>query len=97
MRDVSRMARDLVAETRVHGGLAPVDLDRFWSDQAAALADPFGASIPQAPLGVQMGVACLFDEIGLPETPENWWRIYHDGPWLSEACDCGERPSDAPD
>lgn len=86
MDDASRIARDLVAETRSHGGMVPVDLDRFWSDQAAALADPFGASIPQAPLGVEMGVACLFDELGLPETPENWWRIYHDGPWLSEAC-----------
>lgn len=86
MRDVSRMARDLVAETRVHGGLAPVDLDRFWSDQAEAVADPFGASIPQVPFGVQMGVACLFDELDVPETPENWWRIHHDGPWLKEAC-----------
>jgi uroporphyrinogen decarboxylase len=89
--DLDRLARQLVAETRANGGLAPVDLDRFWADQAKAAADPFGADIPQVPLGIMMGSYCLFDELGLPETPENWHRLFHDGPWLKQACDAYNR------
>lgn len=89
--DSARLARELVAETRTHGGLAPMDLDRFWADQETAIANPFGAEIPQVPLGVMMGTACVFDELGIPETPENWHRLSHDGPWIKEACEAYNR------
>ena len=38
-----RMAEDLVADTRRNAGLAPLDLERFWKDQEAAMAGPFAA------------------------------------------------------
>ena len=59
-------------------GLAPVDLDRFWADQEAALADPFGEGIPQVPLGIMMSGECVFDELGIEEDA----RLYSsDEPW----------------
>ena len=45
--------RTLMAETRAHGGLAPVDLDRFWADQERARKSPFGADIPQVAVDVR--------------------------------------------
>ncbi len=65
--------------------LPPVDLDRFWADQEVALADPFGAHIPQVPLGIMMSGECVFDELGIEEDA---WRYSHDEPWrlaLNEA------------
>ena len=44
-------AEQLVRKARANGGLAPVDLDRFWADQKIAVADPFGQDIPQVPFG----------------------------------------------
>ena len=54
--------------------LAPVDLDRFWADQEAAIADPFG-DIPQVALGIRMNDLCMFDELGVEE---DIWRLVHD-------------------
>jgi uroporphyrinogen decarboxylase len=71
----------LLAETRRHDGLAPVDLERFWADQAVARANPFGKSIPQVPLGVMMGGECVFEELGVPE---DHWRYHQDEPWRLE-------------
>lgn len=71
----------LVAETRANGGLAPVDLQRFWADDALAQQDPFGAKIPQVALGIRMGSEATFDELGVPE---DWHRLYHDAPWRAE-------------
>ena len=61
----------LVAEMRRNDGLAPVDLERFWADDAVAHRDPFGADIPQVPLGIRMGNQCVFDELG---AEEDMWR-----------------------
>lgn len=58
--------------------LAPVDLERFWEDQAIARADPFGAHIPQVPLGIHMGEWCVFDELGVQE---DLWRQEGDEPY----------------
>lgn len=69
---------DLVSRTRAHGGLAPVDLERFWADQEAALRDPFGAHIPQVPLGAVLTSECVYDELGVPE---DRWRYDHDEDW----------------
>jgi uroporphyrinogen decarboxylase len=73
-----RLAAELVAETRLRGGLAPVDLERFHADQDEAIADPFGKSIPQCPLGIWMGAECVFEELGIAE---DLWRYEQDGQW----------------
>jgi uroporphyrinogen decarboxylase len=71
----------LLAETRKGNGLAPVDLERFWADQEIAGKDPFGAAIPQAPLGIMMSGECVYDELGIPE---DYWRYDHDQEWRLE-------------
>jgi len=73
-----RQAEELVRKTRAAGGLAPVDLDRFWADQEAALKDPFGRAIPQVPLGIMMNGECVYDELGVAE---DHWRYQNDEEW----------------
>ena len=73
-----RKIEALLAETRAHGGLAPVDIERFWADQEAAIADPFGAAIPQCPLGMLMSGECVYAELGIEE---DFWRYGHDQDW----------------
>ena len=68
----------LLAETHKAGGLAPLDLERFWADQAIAVADPFGKNIPQLPLGVLMNGECVYTELGVAE---DYWRYDHDEEW----------------
>lgn len=68
------MAETLVTEARAHGGLAPVDLERFWADQAKARANSWAADCPQLPLGVLMSTECLFEELG---SAENWHEVQH--------------------
>jgi len=75
------IAADLVKSMRANGGLAPADLERFWADDEAAHADPFGAAIPQVPLGIRMGMECVFAELGIPE---DWYRLEHDEAWRLE-------------
>ena len=75
------VAGKFVANAHAHGGLAPVDLDRFWADQARAAADPFGADIPQVPLGAICNWECIFDELGVPQ---DWPRYEHDPAWRCE-------------
>ena len=71
----------LMDRTRAGGGMAPVDLDRFWADQDQANADPFGRRIPQLPLGIAMSGECVFDELGVPE---DYWRYDNDDRWRLE-------------
>jgi len=71
-------ARALVEEMHANDGLAPVDLERFWEDQEAAIRDPFGAAIPQVPLGAILTGECVYDELGIPE---DFWRYEHDEEW----------------
>ena len=68
----------LLAETRAAGGLAPVDVERFWADQEAAQADPFGRGIPQPPLGAICNWECVFDELGVEQ---DWPRYENDPDW----------------
>jgi uroporphyrinogen decarboxylase len=75
------MARSLVERTRANGGLAPVDLERFWADDAKAWRDPFGKDIPQVPFGAWVNGLCVWDELGVPE---DVWRYDHDAPWRAE-------------
>lgn len=75
------MAKSLVKQMHSHDGLAPVDLERFWADQSIADKDPFGANIPQVPLGIMMSGECVFDELGIPE---DYWRYENDPLWRME-------------
>jgi len=68
----------LLADTRANGGLAPLDIEAFWRDQALARANPFGADIPQVPLGAICNWECIFDELGIAQ---DWWRFDHDKAW----------------
>ncbi|MBI5094389.1 MAG: hypothetical protein HZB26_18380 [Candidatus Hydrogenedentes bacterium] len=74
------MARQLLAETRAHDGLAPVDLEQFWADQEIATRDPFGPDIPQVPLGAILTGECVYDELGIEEDCRRYeedagWRL----------------------
>lgn len=68
----------LLAETRANDGLAPVDIERFWADQKLAQADPFGADIPQVPLGAICNWECAFAELGIEQ---DWHRYQNDPDW----------------
>ncbi len=72
------MAEELVQEMHRNGGLAPVDLPRFWADQELALQDPFGAAIPQAPFGAILTGECVYAELGVDE---DYWRYEQDESW----------------
>ena len=68
----------LLDRARANGGLAPVELDRFWADKKVADADPFGLRIPQLALGIAMSGECVYDELGVAE---DYWRYEHDDNW----------------
>src|SRR5210317_1507474 len=68
----------LLADTKANGGLAPVDLEQFWKDQAIAGKDPFGGDIPQCAFGASTTWECVFDELGIEQ---DWWRFDHDPHW----------------
>ncbi|HEY3266293.1 MAG TPA: hypothetical protein VGM37_05160 [Armatimonadota bacterium] len=73
-----RQARWLVEGARRNGGLAPVDLERFWADQDIANADPFGPRIPQVAMGIWMARDAIWSELGIPM---DFWRYEHDDEW----------------
>ena len=86
MPDFASWRRDviparLVAEMHKHGGLAPVDVERFWADDAKAHEDAFAADCPQVPLGIRMSWECVFAELGLDYDA---WRYQHDAAWALE-------------
>lgn len=75
-----RLAEALVAEAHANGGLAPVDLERFWSDQAEAARDPFSPKCPQCAMGAMISWEAIFGELGLDEDPLRYsadeeWRL----------------------
>jgi uroporphyrinogen decarboxylase len=78
LRDARSKARWLVDRARANGGLAPLDVERFWADQETARKDPFGPDIPQVALGIMMSGECVFDELGMPD---DYWRYDHDADW----------------
>ncbi|MHB9023924.1 MAG: uroporphyrinogen decarboxylase family protein [Armatimonadota bacterium] len=79
--DRQRQIDWLMTEMRAHDGRAPLDAERFWADQDVAVADPFGAHIPQVPLGILMSGECIYDELGIPE---DYWRYSQDQEWRLE-------------
>lgn len=76
-------AETLVRKAHSNDGLAPVDLDRFWADQAVARANPFGTDIPQVPLGAICNWECVFAELGIKQ---NWKRYREDVEWRLSLC-----------
>jgi hypothetical protein len=73
-------AAALLEETRRNGGLAPLDLDRCWADQALASKNPWGRDIPQMPMGIGMSHETVFDELGVEEDIDKYnsdseWRL----------------------
>ena len=71
-------AEKLVSKAHANGGLAPMDLDRFWADQKIARADPFGEDIPQVPFGAICNWECVFAELGVEQ---DWARYNRDIEW----------------
>lgn len=81
-RDHERIAEELVSAMRARGGLAPLDLERFWHDQDEAAKDPFGEHISQVPIGgCLVSRECIFDELGVSE---DWHRFSHDHAWVDQ-------------
>ncbi|HCE44657.1 MAG TPA: hypothetical protein DET40_14030 [Lentisphaeria bacterium] len=85
MSDLSVFSKDhvskaewLVKEAHKNGGLAPVDVERFWKDQDESAKDPFSKSIKQVPLAIFHSNETVFDELGIPE---DMWRLGHDDDW----------------
>lgn len=74
-------AQSLLRETAAHGGLAPVDLEKFWHDQEIASKNPFAPDIPQCPMNIPMSGECVWDELGIPE---DYYRYDHDPAWRRE-------------
>ena len=70
-----KQARALVERCSTNGGLAPIDLDKFWEDDRAAHADAWGEGCPQVPMGIGMPSECAFTELG--EEAE-WLRLLQD-------------------
>ena len=71
-------AGKLVLRAHANNGLAPVDLDRFWADQAIARANPFGKDIPQVAFGAICNSECVFAELGISK---NLVRYQSDVEW----------------
>jgi len=73
--DHLKRARALVNDAHAHNGLAPLDVEQFWHDQEIARRNPFGAGIPQLPLGVMMSWECIPAELGIEM---DVWRFLND-------------------
>ena len=76
-------AEKFVRKAHANDGLAPVDLDRFWEDQAVARANPFGEDIPQVPLGAICNWECVFAEMGIEQS---WAQYQKDTDWRLSLC-----------
>ena len=69
MKEHIKKAEWLVAETHKNGGLAPVDVEKFWKAQDEAIKDPFSKDIKQLPLNIFNSTEVVFDELGIPDLP----------------------------
>jgi uroporphyrinogen decarboxylase len=78
MKNHIEKAEWLVAEAHKNGGLAPLDVEKFWKDQDEAIKDPFSTEIKQLPLNVFNSTELVFDELGIPE---DYWKYQNDETW----------------
>lgn len=81
--DHQALAAQLVSQMDANDGLAPLDIDRFWQDQAIADADPFAADCPCVPIGGLWPMDAVFGEL---EIEEDFWRLETDLAWRAEVC-----------
>ncbi|MGQ9609049.1 MAG: hypothetical protein ACUVWN_07100 [bacterium] len=72
------IAEKFVRKAHVNGGLAPLDVEKFWADQKISMSDPFGKDIPQVPFGAICNWECVFEELGIEQ---NWSRYNNDIEW----------------
>ncbi len=72
------IAEKFVSKARAKGGLADLDIERFWADQKISMSDPFGKDIPQVPFGAICNWECVFAELGIEQ---NWSRYNNDIEW----------------
>lgn len=56
--------------------LFPVDLERFWEDDAASHGKWFSTDKPQVPLGIRMPPTCVWDELGLEMPPDAGTEVH---------------------
>jgi len=75
------LAQKLVDKAHANGGLAPLDLERFWEDNALARRDPFARDCPQVPLGIGMAPDCFFAELGIDENAETLHKLHREPEW----------------
>ena len=80
-RDNRLKVDSLIADTEANAGMAPVDMDAFWRDQAVARRNPFGMDIPQCCFGANLTNECVFAELGMEE---DYRRFQNDEPWALE-------------
>ena len=76
-----RAAAIVSAASSTKDGLAPVDVERFWADEAVCGRNVWAP--PQMPLGIRMGNERVFAELGVPE---DWRRLVHDHAWRASLC-----------
>ncbi len=72
---------EFIQETEAAGGMAPLDSERFWEENAAACAEPFCPPEAVVPFGASLTSECVFDELGLEE---DFRRQLTDHRWRSE-------------
>lgn len=68
--------------------MKPVELERFWHDNAIAIRDPFGEAIPQFPMAIGMGYFAMFAELGIPQDMKRLEEDY------AFACACAKAYND---
>ena len=69
-----QIAAKFVAKADANGGLAPIDLRKFWEAQAIAIQDSFSDTCPQVPMAIDMSIECAFDELN--ETPDFYRSVF---------------------
>lgn len=68
------IAEKFVQKAHSNGGLAPIDLEKFWEDNKIATSNPFGQDIPQMPFGASCTSECVYDELGVKEDQGRYGR-----------------------
>jgi len=71
-------AERMVDKAHAAGGLAPVDLEKFWRDNAESLAREWDADCPQMPLALGMNGEVFLAELGVEP---DWYKYHHDAEW----------------
>lgn len=74
-----KTAEKFVNKIHANGGVPPLDVKKFWEQDAIAQRDPFAKDCPQVPLGISMHPECIFDEL---QIPQDFYSLEHDRPYV---------------